>query len=222
MVEQQINLMTPVKQINLVTGRIGKKTSIPLILIRAPSKVSKGGGWGNEFLTQILRIEIYTIFWMSVCLSVHICDILLILHLSPLYDVPDHANHIFSESLSSGDDNDRDEDLQKDKYKEKDTQTPTKTNTKCFQDLMYAIFIKYYIDCLLVMTKTKTNRQRQIQSSSKTQCMLFFQKQGVQGFKILYWLSSCDDKDKDKILGIFRGEYFSGGKDFLGMNMFRR
>ena len=25
-----------------------------------------------------------------------------------------------------------------------------------------------------------------------------FQKQGVKGFKILYWLSSCDDKDKDK------------------------
>ena len=58
---------------------------------------------------------------MSVCLSVHICDILLILHLSPLYDVPDHANHIFSESLSSGDDNDRDEYLKKDKYKYKDT-----------------------------------------------------------------------------------------------------
>ena len=27
----------------------------------------------------------------------------------------------------------------------------------------------------------------------------FFQKQGVQGFKILYWLSSCDDKNKDKV-----------------------
>ena len=27
--------------------------------------------------------------------------------------------------------------------------------------------------------------------------MLIFQKQGVQGFKILYWLSSFDDKDKD-------------------------
>ena len=99
---------------------------------------------------------------MSVRLSVHICDILLLLHLSPLYDVPDHTNHIFSESLSSGDDNDRDEDLQKDKYKDKDTQT--KTNTKCFQDPMYAIFIKsrgfkdlkYYIGCLLVMTKTRT------------------------------------------------------------------
>ena len=25
-----------------------------------------------------------------------------------------------------------------------------------------------------------------------------FQKQGVQGFKILYWLSSFNDKDKDK------------------------
>ena len=81
-------------------------------------------------------------------------------HLSPLYDVLDHTNHIFSESLSSGDDNDRDEYLQKDK----DTHTQTKTNTKCFQDPMYAIFIKskgfkdlkYYIGCFLVMTKTKT------------------------------------------------------------------
>ena len=66
----------------------------------------------------------------------------------------------FSESLSSGDDNDGDEYLQKDK----DTHTQTKTNTKCFRDPMYAIFIKsrgfkdlkYYIGCLLVMTKTKT------------------------------------------------------------------
>ena len=85
-------------------------------------------------------------------------------HLSPLYDVLDHTNHIFSESLSSGDDNDRDKYLQKDKYKDKDTHTQTKTNTKGFQDLMYAIFIKsrgfkdlkYYIGCLLVMTQTKT------------------------------------------------------------------
>ena len=83
---------------------------------------------------------------------------------SPLCDVLDHTNHIFSESLSSGDDIDRDEDLQKDKYKDKDTQTQTKTNTKFFQDPMYAIFfknrgfkdLKYYIDCLLLMTKTKT------------------------------------------------------------------
>ena len=51
--------------------------------------------------------------------------------------------------------------LQKDK--DKDIQTQTKTNKKFFQDSMYAIFFKirgfkdskYYIDCLLVMTKTK-------------------------------------------------------------------
>ena len=50
------------------------------------------------------------------------------------------------------------------KTKTKDTQTQAKTNTKCFQDPMYAIFIKirvfkdlkYYIGCLLVMTKTNT------------------------------------------------------------------
>ena len=80
-------------------------------------------------------------------------------------------------------------------------------------------------------TKTKTHIQRQIQSSSKTrwQCMLFF----FQGFKILYWLSSCDDKNKDKdkvkdkdkdkdtFLLIFRGEYFSGVNIFQG-NMLRK
>ena len=69
-------------------------------------------------------------------------------------------------------------------------------------------------------------RQRERQSASKTQCMLFFHKQGVQGFKICYWLSSCDDKDKDKdkdkvkdkdtFLRIFRGEYFSGVNVFQG------
>ena len=49
---------------------------------------------------------------------------------------------------------------------------------------MYAIFIKsrgfkdlkYYICCLLVMTKTKTKSY-------------IYQKQWVQGFKISYWLS---------------------------------
>ena len=53
---------------------------------------------------------------------------------------------------------------EEDKYKDKGTHTQIKTNTKCFQDPMYAIFIKsrglkdlkYYIGCLLVMTKTKT------------------------------------------------------------------
>ena len=60
------------------------------------------------------------------------------LHLSPLNNVLDHTNHIVSESLSSGDDNEKDVD----KYIYKDTQTQTKTNTTCFQDPMYAIFLK--------------------------------------------------------------------------------
>ena len=58
------------------------------------------------------------------------------------FDDLDHANHIFSESLSSGDDNDRDEYLQKDKYKDKDKDTHTKTNTKCFKDPMCVLFLK--------------------------------------------------------------------------------
>ena len=51
-----------------------------------------------------------------------------------------HTNHIFSESLLSGDDNDRDEDLQKNIYKDKDTQTQKKTNKNYFQHPMYAIW----------------------------------------------------------------------------------
>ena len=110
-------------------------------------------------------------------------------HLSQPYDVLDHTNHIFSESLSSGDDNDRDEYLQKDK----DTHTQTKTNTKCFQDPMYAIFIKsrgfkdlkYYIGCLLVMTKTKTR---------------FYALLG---------------------LNIFQGSIFSRSEYFSGVNIFQ-
>ena len=78
-------------------------------------------------------------------------------------------------------------------------------------------FLKAY--CLVMtMTETKTYKKntntktRHRQSASKTQCMLYYSKAGVQGFEILYWLSSCDDKDKDKetnlcILGvnIFQG-----------------
>ena len=116
------------------------------------------------FLKRLLRILFHRILalYSHVCLSV--CPQAWHFHLSPPYDVLDHTNHIFSESLSSGDDIGRDEDLQKDKYKDKDTQTQTKTNTKCFQDPIYAIFfisrgfkdLKYYIGCLLVMTQTKT------------------------------------------------------------------
>ena len=61
---------------------------------------------------------------------------------------------------------------------------------------------------LLVMTKTKTKTK----TKTNTKCFqdpmyaILFQKQGVQGFKIFYWLSSCDDTDKDKnpiLLGVY-------------------
>ena len=89
------------------------------------------------------------------------------------YEIPLRSS-IFSESLSSVDDNDRDEDLQKDKYKDIDTHT--KTNTKCFQDPTYAIFfksrgfkdLKYYIGSLLVMTKTKSKTKTKTVSTTKT------------------------------------------------------
>ena len=62
---------------------------------------------------SIDRVALYSLVRLSVRLSPwwH-------LHLSPPCDVLDHTNHIFSETLSSGDDIDRDEDLQKDKYKD--------------------------------------------------------------------------------------------------------
>ena len=56
-----------------------------------------------------------------------------------IYDVLDNTNHIFSESLSSGNDNDWDEDLQKDKYKDKDTQTQqSASKTQCMLYLLKA------------------------------------------------------------------------------------
>ena len=45
----------------------------------------------------------------------------LLLNLSPLCDVLYHTNHIFSENLSSSDDNDQHKDIQKDKDVEKYT-----------------------------------------------------------------------------------------------------
>ena len=45
----------------------------------------------------------------------------LLLNLSPLYDVLYHTSHIFSENLSSTDDNDQHKDIQKDKDVEKYT-----------------------------------------------------------------------------------------------------
>ena len=76
---------------------------------------------------------------MSVCPCVTKRDISIYLH--RMYDVLDHTNHVFSESLSSGDDIDRDEDLQKDKYKDKDTQTQTKTNIKWMNIFQGWIFL---------------------------------------------------------------------------------
>ena len=62
----------------------------------------------QQSFVDLLTSPIFT-FRLFVCLSPwwH-------LHLSPSNDVLDHTNHIFSESLSSGDDNDRDKYLQKD------------------------------------------------------------------------------------------------------------
>ena len=62
------------------------------------------------------------------------------------------------------------------------------------------------------MTKTKTYKKTNTKTKTHTHtdkdkykvvprlnvCYIF-QKQGVQGFKILYWLSSFDDKDKDMV-----------------------
>ena len=86
-------------------------------------------GWDSIWSYFILNGNISNIekpfkdshYVLNVCVfrpCVHICGIFLLLHLSPLYDVLDHTNHTFSESLSSGDDNARDEDLQKGKYED--------------------------------------------------------------------------------------------------------
>ena len=68
-----------------------------------------------------------------------------------------------------------------------------------------------------ILTKRQIQRQRHTYTDKDKYKVLprpnvcyIYQKQGVQGFKILYWLSSCDDKDKDKILCIIGAEYFSG------------
>ena len=71
---------------------------------------------------------------LSVCLSVYAQA----LHpnFSPLYDVLDQTNHVFSESLSSGDDNDQDKHIEKDKDTNKDMNKDTnkdKDKYKMFQ-----------------------------------------------------------------------------------------
>ena len=87
-----------------------------------------------------------------------------------------------------------------------------------------------------ILTKRQIQRQRHTYTDKDKYKVLprpnvcyIYQKQGVQGFKILYWLSSCDDKDKDKILCIIGAEYFSGVNifqewiffSFPGVNIFQ-
>ena len=153
---------------------------------------------------------------MSVCLCV--CLQAWHFHSTQPYDVLDHTNHIFSESLSSGDDIGQDKDLQKDKYKDKDTQTQTKTNTKCFQDPIYAIFfisrgfkdLKYYIGYLLVMTKTKTKTWfYALLGLNIFQGWILSRSEYLSGVNIFQgWI-------------FFRGDYFSGVNIFPGWIFFR-
>ena len=58
------------------------------------------------------------------------------LHLSPLFNVLDHINHIFSFDLVTTTIN------TKTCKKDKDRETQTQTKTKCFQDPVYAIKLK--------------------------------------------------------------------------------
>jgi len=123
-----------------------------------------------------------------VCPSVHTCDILLLLHLSPLYDDPESR--------------------------------PYKPY----------IFWKLIIWWWQWPRRILTKRQRHTYTDNDKYKVLprpnvcyIYQKQGVEGFKILYWLSSCDDKDKDKdkILCTIGAEYFSGVNIFQEWIFFR-
>ena len=161
--------------------------------------------WESESTSRI-----HTIFWMCVCtfvtsFSFSIC-------LNYIYDVSDHTNHIFSEILSSGDDNDWDKDLHKDYYKDKDTQT--NTNTKCFQDPMYAIFfkhrgfkdLKYYIGSLL---GEYFSGGEYFLGVNIFQEWIFFRDEYFLWVNIFQgWI-------------FFRGEYFSGVNTFQGWIFFR-
>ena len=107
-----------------------------------------------------------------------------------MYDVLDHTTHIFSENLSSGDDNVQDKD--KDKY-------------KMLQRLnVWNYFRK--TGSSRTMTKTKTK-------SSKTQCLLYFLKTDVQGYHIWYFLLNFQrqitKKIQQKIPRNFSINYFS-------------
>ena len=94
----------------------------------------------------------------------------------------------------------------------------------CFRPNKPYIFWKLIIWWWQWLRRILTKRQRHTYTDKDKYKVLprpnvcyIYQKQGVQGFKILYWLSSCDDKDKDKdtILCIIRAEYFIDWGDKL-------
>ena len=75
----------------------------------------------------------------------------------------------------------------------------------------------------MTMTKTKTYKKTNTKTVDthtdkykvlpRPNVYYIYQKQGVQGFKILYWLSSCDDKDKNvyALLGVNIFQNLEGG-----------
>ena len=83
---------------------------------------------------------------------------------------------------------------------------------------MYSLLTYFnYLDLEKFGNSVRFSRQRHPDTDKykvlprPNKCYIFH-KQGVLGSKILYWLSSCDDTDKDKnpIVCIIKGEYFSG------------
>ena len=75
----------------------------------------------------------------------------------------------------------------------------------CFRPYKPYIFWKLIIWWWQWPRRILTKRQRHTYTDKDKYKVLprpnvcyIYQKQGVQGFKILYWLSSCDDKNKDK------------------------
>ena len=102
----------------------------------------------------------------------------------------------------------------------------------CFRPYKPYIFWKLIIWWWQWPRRILTKRQRHTYTDKDKYKVLprpnvcyIYQKQRVQalnqGFKILYWLSSCDDKDKDKILCIIGAEYFSGVNIFQEWIFFR-
>ena len=106
-------------------------------------------------------------------------------------------------------------------------------HTRLFKYLLKMLLFEFYESLLsgddidgdkdLQKDKDTQTQQRQIQIQvlPRPNVCYIYQKQGLQGFKILYWLSSCEDKDKDMISCIIRAEYFSGVKIFQRVTSFQ-